>query len=226
MPPSEASVLDAAHIVVSHVRDVWKWDIGNVIVSGRSMGSGPACVIAAEVQPGAVTILSGFASLQDVAVRKMKFGPVARLLCRERFFNERRLREFKGHGFVFHGGADTLIVPEHGRRLHDALGHSAATRELAVDPTGTHSEVKIAAPLAAFVRRFESEGAQGSPRELPMARFEPAGADGLTTEARAWFAQATAGLASYRRRRLLYRRLVLTVGTVVAVLTAFRWLGR
>lgn len=38
----------------------------NITVMGRSMGTGPACLIASQFKPAALILISGFSSLADV----------------------------------------------------------------------------------------------------------------------------------------------------------------
>ena len=38
----------------------------NITVMGRSIGTGPACLIASQFKPAALILISGFSSLADV----------------------------------------------------------------------------------------------------------------------------------------------------------------
>ena len=59
-----------AQIVFDFVTNSMKYDSKDIILFGRSMGSGPACQLAALSRPSSLILLSPYTSLKD-AVRSL-----------------------------------------------------------------------------------------------------------------------------------------------------------
>ena len=59
--------------------------ISDIIVSGRSIGSGPACHLAAKFNPACLLLISPIKSVKDAA--RVLYGRVADYFIEERFDN-------------------------------------------------------------------------------------------------------------------------------------------
>ena len=94
----------------------------NIIVIGRSIGTGLACHLAAAYpRLHAVVLISPFFSL-DKLVRErggLFLGPLASLLVSERFPNAENLKESCSPLLLLHGKSDTIISPDHSRELYE-----------------------------------------------------------------------------------------------------------
>ena len=64
---NEENILDNAVYVYDYVNKVLGIDEKNIIVFGRSMGSGPACHVASKRKPGALLLMSAFKSIRAIA---------------------------------------------------------------------------------------------------------------------------------------------------------------
>jgi len=64
---NEENILNNALYVYDYVNKVLGIDEKNIIVFGRSMGSGPACHIASKRKPGALLLMSAFKSIRAIA---------------------------------------------------------------------------------------------------------------------------------------------------------------
>lgn len=84
-----------------------------VLITGCSVGSGPACLIAEEVDALGLVLISPFTSAFAVRVPPWLFP-------RDRFRNLRRMPQISEPLLVIHGEDDTIIPASHGRRLYDA----------------------------------------------------------------------------------------------------------
>ena len=78
----------------------------NIIVFGRSIGSGPACHLAANKQLSCCLLMSPIASLRAVA--KEIAGKMSGLLA-DRFKNIEEVKKIKCPAFFIHGQADKLV---------------------------------------------------------------------------------------------------------------------
>lgn len=102
--PSRASLDEAAletYDWLATRRDV---DASRIVVIGRSIGTGPAVVLAQQRRVSAVVLLAAFGSLDDFAHR---MGAPA-FLMRDRYDNL-ALRDYEGPILLFHGRDDDII---------------------------------------------------------------------------------------------------------------------
>jgi abhydrolase domain-containing protein 17 len=108
---------DAASVVKYLVEEL-KMSSRNVLVFGRSIGSGPAAWLAANMNPGALLLMSAYTSIRSV-VRSIA-GSWAVYLVKERFNNLEMMPRVTCPSFFVHGQLDNLIPYEHSQRLHEA----------------------------------------------------------------------------------------------------------
>lgn len=88
----------------------------DTVIGGTSIGSGTATQMAMEYSPGALILVSPFASLTDVASDAMPIFPV-RLLLRDKFDNAAKLAELDTPVLVQHGTADNVVPFAQGKSL-------------------------------------------------------------------------------------------------------------
>ncbi|KAM3130068.1 hypothetical protein pb186bvf_017866 [Paramecium bursaria] len=79
----------------------------NITVMGRSMGTGPACLIASQFKPAALILISGFSSLADVTEHIV--GSVLGKLVKDRFNNKEIINSVTSPMLTIHGLKDELI---------------------------------------------------------------------------------------------------------------------
>ena len=89
----------------------------DIIVFGRSIGSGPACFLAAEVRPAALLLMSAYTSIR--AAVKFIAGSIAQYLIKERFRNIIHIKKVTCPVFLLHGQRDSMIPFEHSQDLRD-----------------------------------------------------------------------------------------------------------
>ena len=85
------------------------------IVYGRSLGSGLAAQLAAEVQPELTVLVSPYESM--IALAHEKYPAVPAALLRYPLRSDLALARVKGPVLLFQGLSDTVISPDHSRRL-------------------------------------------------------------------------------------------------------------
>ncbi len=93
------------------------------VILGRSIGTGLAATLAAEVQPELTVLVSPYFSLQALAAEHYPGVPSA--LLRYPLRTDLVLPQVRGDVLLVHGDRDRLIPPQHSQRL------------LAVSPRGT-----------------------------------------------------------------------------------------
>jgi hypothetical protein len=79
----------------------------DIILLGRSIGSGPATWLASVKNPGALILMSGFTSIKAVA--KHLAGSFAGAFVKERFKNKRFMPCLKCPTLFIHGKRDNVV---------------------------------------------------------------------------------------------------------------------
>lgn len=134
-----------------------------IFLLGESLGSGPACALAAR-NPHRIAglfLVTPFASLGGVAAHHYPFLPV-RLLLRDQWDNAAALRNFPGRVAVLIADADEVVTAAQGRQIFDAYAgpkrlwteHGARHNDVNFSPTATWwrevTEFLLAAPAPAL----------------------------------------------------------------------------
>ena len=108
--PGEASseqILEDIDNVYNYITNNLNWKGRDIILFGRSIGSGPATWISGNKNPGALLLMSPYTSLRSV-VRSLT-GSVISYLVAERFRNIDFMPKITCPTFIVHGQEDTLI---------------------------------------------------------------------------------------------------------------------
>lgn len=93
------------------------YDEKDIILVGRSMGTGPACEMASKFKlVAALILISPYTSLQ--AATKSYLGKLASMLVRERFNNLAAVQQVVCPTLIIHGQKDDLIPESHAIELH------------------------------------------------------------------------------------------------------------
>lgn len=137
-PDAETIKLDSELVLQFLVRQL-NYDLKDVILMGRSMGSGPTCALAAD-NPGiqALILISPYSSLKQ-AVRTL-LGSLASMLVRERFENIEVIKRVRCPTLIIHGQADTLLTESHAISLHENCGGPS---KLIMPANMTHNDFEI-----------------------------------------------------------------------------------
>lgn len=91
----------------------------DVILFGKSIGTGPATLLAGEFQPRALVILSAYTTVKKAAAHVA--GRFLALFLNEHFNNLENIRNTRCPVLIIHGEKDKLIPVTHGRALHKAF---------------------------------------------------------------------------------------------------------
>jgi len=102
--------------LIHFLRDTMGVHTKRIILTGRSMGSGPSLYLASHFDFKMVTVVSGFLSIKKVAQDKFKlFG----LLVDHYFNNEQAIIKNKSPLLILHGKNDGIIRYQHAECLYD-----------------------------------------------------------------------------------------------------------
>ena len=136
---SEQALIDDGQLFYDYVLSQYQEE--QLILYGRSLGTGIATKLAAENNPAKVLLETPYYSLLDIAESRFPYLPVKRLL-KYQFKSFENVRDINCRISVFHGTSDEVIPLDSGRRLYESIPGS--NKELFVVPGGQHNN------LAAF----------------------------------------------------------------------------
>jgi uncharacterized protein len=90
----------------------------NIILFGHSLGTGVAVQMAKEFHVGGVVLLAPYTSIAEMAQVEYPYLP-AKYLARDRFENEKKIRNIHAPVLIVNGTEDQVIPPSQGRQLFD-----------------------------------------------------------------------------------------------------------
>lgn len=100
--------------VFDYLTEIVGYLSSNIIVFGRSIGSGPATYVASNRNPGALILLSPFTSLRAVVKEHLGF---LENIIKDRFNNYENIKKCKCPCLFIHGIMDRLISYQHSKKL-------------------------------------------------------------------------------------------------------------
>jgi abhydrolase domain-containing protein 17 len=118
----------------------------DIIVVGRSVGSGPSVWLVDKYRPAALVLISPFTSTFAV------HSPAQYILPGNRFPNLKRIRKNDTPLLVIHGESDGIIPTAHGRTLHEAS--LAKTKRFVGVPGAGHNDLawtEVTEPIRQFI---------------------------------------------------------------------------
>ena len=79
----------------------------DIIVMGRSIGSGPATFLASRNKIGVLILMSAYTSIKDAA--RDLVGPYLTKFVKQRFENDKNMQNIECPTFIIHGMEDEII---------------------------------------------------------------------------------------------------------------------
>jgi pimeloyl-ACP methyl ester carboxylesterase len=122
--PSEANLFADALVVYDHAINQQHVRPENIVVIGRSLGSGVAMHLAANRTLRSLVLITPYDSMTAVAQAQFPYLPV-RWLLRHRFASDQLAARVGIPVLLLAGADDSLIPPVHASRLQAALGAKA-----------------------------------------------------------------------------------------------------
>ena len=146
--PSEATI--TADALQWHEHATRALEAKKIYVFGRSLGSGPAVLVASERPVAGAVLVTPFDSLIEVAKRHYPFLPV-RLMLRHQFDSIGRAPQISAPLLCLAAARDEVIPSAHARKLYDAWG--GEKRWIELEGAG-HNSTDGAAAFWPSIRAF------------------------------------------------------------------------
>ncbi len=116
--PSSQQILQDSLLFFDYVNKVEKIPMENIIIFGRSIGTGPATFVASKRNPAALILLSPFSSIKELILSYFgKIKSLVSFLISERFNNGVEIVNVKCPIYLVHGERDDVIPISHSRIL-------------------------------------------------------------------------------------------------------------
>lgn len=116
-----------------------QWPENDVVIYGRSLGSGMASPLAAAHRPRMLVLETPFANLMDVARFYLPILPY-RWLLRYRFENDKAMRHINVPVYIFHGKRDNIVPYTSALKLYSSIP-SRVHREMFTFAKAHHNDL-------------------------------------------------------------------------------------
>lgn len=117
---NEENILNDSTYVFDYLHQVIGIEKSNMIIFGRSMGSGAATHLCSLRNPSSLLLMSSFKSIRSIA--EFQAGHILKYLIQDRFNNIDKISRVKCPTFLVHGLQDNLIPYSHSKELHEKCG--------------------------------------------------------------------------------------------------------
>lgn len=173
--PSEKNLNNAVSKVFKYVTQTLGWPEQQIIVLGRSIGSGPALQLATNADLGGIVLVSAFKSIKEVA--KDRFPKLVRVLPVTKSWNNIEcIKLVKCPVLLVHGALDRIVLPSHSLALLKAITH--AQKGLSTLEQRGHNKLNwspIIREMGAFMLKFIiSDGLSPNPLNIEDPCFQRA----------------------------------------------------
>lgn len=128
---------------------VLKFKPKDIVVIGRSIGTGPSLDLCTRVEPSMLCLISPFTSIKDVT--KNNYGSIASGFLKERFNNREKIKDVKCPVLFVHGKEDSLITYTDSKELYDLCDQPA---EILIFKNMTHQHFDVTECVSLPIRKF------------------------------------------------------------------------
>ena len=116
--PNEQQMKEDAELIFEYLTKVIGVREHDIILFGRSMGSGPATYLSSKYNACALLLMSPYTSIKDVARSLLGWMSFLSVIVYERFRNIDLIKDAKCPAFFLHGQRDKLIPATHSIELN------------------------------------------------------------------------------------------------------------
>jgi fermentation-respiration switch protein FrsA (DUF1100 family) len=138
--PSEAATRADARAALAYLRSRPDVDADRLVYYGESLGGAVAVTLATEAPPVALIVQSSFTSIAEMTATHYPLLRGLLPLAPVSYDSLAAVPRLRVPLLVIHGGADTLISPDHGQRLYDAAHEP---KRLVIVPDAGHNDVHV-----------------------------------------------------------------------------------
>ena len=133
---TEAALHQDAQLAYNHLLRLFPEN--QIVVLGRSIGTGLAVPVAAQNKPKLLILETPFFNFKDVAKTHYPFLPVT-ILLKYNFQSDQWINKVSCPIYIFHGTADSIVPYSSGEKLAQLAGKDKA--KLITIPNGDHNDL-------------------------------------------------------------------------------------
>lgn len=152
--PDEEKIKEDADTVYDYLTQIVGVKESDIILFGRSMGSGPSSFLASKKQANSLLLMSPYTSIKDVAKNLFGWASFLSFIVYERFNNADSVSKAKCPVFFLHGLKDTLIPHSHSVELNNVCPRESY---LHLPPEMDHNEFRLLEDLILPFKKFIKE---------------------------------------------------------------------
>jgi len=152
--PDEEKMKEDADAIYDYLTQVVGIKESDIILFGRSMGSGPTSYLASRKECHSLLLMSPYMSIKDAAKSLLGWASFLSVIVYERFRNVDLIAQAKCPVFFLHGQRDTLIPPHHSVELNRVCPRESF---LHLPADMDHNEFKLMDDLVQPFRTFISQ---------------------------------------------------------------------
>lgn len=113
--PSEKQIYQDAATVMEFITTILEVPLENIIIMGRSLGSGPATYLASKYKVKILVLVSAFTSIKSLV--KDILGGLGSVLVKDAFINVEKIKQVRSNTLIVHGAKDQLVKMSHAEKL-------------------------------------------------------------------------------------------------------------
>ena len=116
--PAEDKIKEDSEIIYDYLTKCIGIKESDIILFGRSMGSGPTSYLSSIKNPHSLLLMSPYTSIRDAAKALFGWASFLSIIVYEKFRNIDMIKQARCPVFFLHGQMDTLIPNSHSQDLH------------------------------------------------------------------------------------------------------------
>ena len=148
LSPSGDKIRKDAEIVYNYATETLGIKQENIILFGRSLGSGPATYLASKFKPYGLILMSGYTSIKQAAKDLTMFG----FVVSDRFNNVKQIDKVSSPTLLIHGKVDTVINCSHSQNLYEKC--TAQTKVLKMPNNMGHNKFNFNVDILQNIGEF------------------------------------------------------------------------
>lgn len=153
--PSEEQIKEDALTIYEYLTQCMGIPEHDIILFGRSMGSGPTSYLSSIKQPCCSLLMSPYTSIKDAAKSLLGWASFLTVIVYEKFRNIDAIKNARCPVFFLHGQMDTLIPHTHSQELHGVCpSESYIHLPEKMDHNEFQLEEDLVEPFRAFLQKL------------------------------------------------------------------------
>lgn len=150
--PTDDLLNSIAEVAYNYIETKLGFKPTDILIIGRSLGSGPACSLASKKLSAGLILISPFKSIKSVV--KSAFGRFASFFIAERFKNIEILHEIKCPIFFIHGKKDRIVSFDHSLDMALVCEKNKQNFDIILSEEAGHNNLHTLSDIGDPIKKF------------------------------------------------------------------------